>query len=135
MSDRTAALQVSIDRLIARVLLGVASILFALWFANIPIYVNGYIFPPLTPVHWVLVTLLLVLAIALANDDWTKSLNSSFVTWWIAAVALNLTWYIGWGGGDPIVMSSRITAFMFLAAAYFAFDSSPALRERVCRAM
>jgi O-antigen ligase len=48
---------------------------------------------------------------------------------------MNLIWFIGFGGGETVVITSRIAALVFLAVTYFALTTMPDLHERITRCL
>ena len=113
------------DRLLVKLLALAGVILLGLWFANVPPYLSLVAGFAMTQVHWVALTLVLMLAHMLAEDAWSKQVSGPLVIWWCAVVGMNLLWYIGSGGGDSSVLNQRLLALIFFAMAYLYLASFP----------
>lgn len=122
-----------IDCALQRMLLLSSAFVFAFWFANVPGYLDLIVGSGLTQIHWIAITLALIVLSAIARDSWGVQLNFSLIVWWIVLVAMNLIWFILDGGGEPLVIFARIASLFFLAIAYFALASSPDLVDRLRR--
>jgi len=129
------ALSQAVDRAAAWLLCAAAGAIFCAWYANLPIYANLYLLPAITPVMWIGVTLITVTLASFQSEAWRSALGSPLVLWWFGVVLLNIVWYMAMGGGETVIVTSRISALVFLALAYFAFSTSERIRVTVLRAM
>lgn len=108
-------------------------LLLAAWFSNLPIYANLYLIPAIAPTQWIAITGIILALLSVARNSWRENLSSSLLIWWIAVMLTNLSWFIAFGGGDTVIINSRVAALAFLAIAYFAFSTQPHVLERVTR--
>lgn len=93
------------------------------FFSNVPLYVGTFVFPPLQPLHWIII-LLAPTMIMLIGDERLIERPLMFPAVLAAYACLCLAWYVGQGGGDLIVLRQRILGLIFCTACYLVFATS-----------
>ena len=104
-----------------------AALLSGLWvlafFSNVPLYVGTFVFPPLQPLHWIIVLLVPTL-LMLTGDERLFERPLVFPAVLAAYACVCLAWYVGQGGGDLIVLRQRMLGLIFCSVCYLVFTTS-----------
>jgi O-antigen ligase len=122
-----------VDGVLRQLLLLASAAVFALWYANVPGYLDLIMGSGITQIHWVAITATIVILYVIASESWDTQVNYPLIVWWILFMTMNLAWFALGGGGDPSIIFARLAGLSFLAVAYFAFRSSPDLVFRLRR--
>lgn len=106
-----------------------ASIVAALWiwalYSNFPVYLGLFVLPTIQPVHWILLLFLLCFFVLRGSETSDERRSVAFPGVLTAYVIICLVWYVGAGGGDPVVLRVRMLGVLVCGFAYVLFTFSP----------
>jgi O-antigen ligase len=110
------------------VAVGLARLWAVVVFSNLPIYIGLFVFPPIVPLHW-LVVLFALSAFTLSRADrCTRDRAPVFVATLMCYAGMCLVWYVSQGGGEPNVLRERMLGLAVCLGSYLVFAASaPAL--------
>ncbi|MFO1409003.1 MAG: O-antigen ligase family protein [Steroidobacteraceae bacterium] len=106
-----------------------------LWFCNVPIYLGLMVFPWLTEIDCVAITVAVVGMDVLLTRGYEKQVAGGLLVWIGVLVLLNIGWFVARGGGDVSIVGVRLMFLMLMSVLYVAFAVLPRLAARVRRVL
>jgi hypothetical protein len=94
-------------------------------FSNLPIYVNTFVFPPLQALHWIVVLGGFSALALLGRESRFELRPLGFPLVLVGYACVCLLWYVGQGGGDPVVLRQRLLGLAVCGLTYLVFATSP----------
>lgn len=104
-------------------------------FSNFPIYSGLFVFPPLQPLHWIVLLSALTLMLVARPASASTPRPLSFPVAMAGYLSLCLAAYVAQGGGDPVVLRQRMLGGIVAILAYFCFTASDRALSAARRAL
>lgn len=93
-------------------------------FSNLPVYIFTLVWPPLLPLYWLAGLFALTLLVLYGDDGTDRVRAPGFLAALVLYACICLAWYVGQGGGDPVVLRGRLLSLALCAAAYLVFAAN-----------
>lgn len=95
-------------------------------FSNLPIYIGLFVWPAAIPLYWIAILFAMTFVTLLGADRAAADRSPVFVGVLTCYACMCLIWYVGAGGGDPVVLRERILSIVLCLVSYLVFTASPA---------